>query len=191
MLLPVFVNLKDRPVLVVGGGPMAAAKIATLLPTCARVTVVAPLIDSAIRSSGVIVRERRFEEGDLTGMWFVIAAATPGVNQQVTEAAARLQVFVNAVDDPPNATAYLGSVLRRDGVTIAISTSGRAPALAALLREGLERLLPSDLDQWFAEADRLRAVWRTTGTPMARRRPQLAEALLALYAGSQTPEPIS
>ena len=67
-----------------------------------------------------------------------MAAATPEVNRDVARLAEARHVFVNAVDDPPNATAYLGGVVRRDGVTLAISTAGHAPALAGLLREALD-----------------------------------------------------
>ena len=110
-----------------------------------------------------------------------MAAATPEVNRAVAEEAERRRLFVNAVDDPANASAYLGGVLRRDGVTIAISTNGRAPALAGLLREGLDALLPADLDEWFRRADELKRDWRSTGVPMDARRPQLMEALMKLY----------
>jgi hypothetical protein len=68
--------------------------------------------------------------------WLVVAAATPDVNRQVAEAAESRRVFVNAVDDPANATAFLSGVIRREGVTLAISTSGEAPGLTALLRQG-------------------------------------------------------
>ena len=67
--------------------------------------------------------------------------------------------------------------LRRGGVTVAVSTDGRAPALAGLLREGLEAVLPDDLEGWTAEAERQRAAWRDAGVPMAERRPLLLEAL--------------
>ena len=97
------------------------------------------------------------------------------------EAAGRRRLFVNAVDDPANATAYLGGVLRRDGVTVAISTNGRAPALSGLLREGFDALLPDDLPRWFRRADALKRRWRTTGVPMPSRRPELARAITALY----------
>ena len=76
------------------------------------------------------------------------------------EAAERAQLFVNAVDDPAHATAYLGGVVRRDGVTVAISTDGRAPALAGLLREALDAWLPGDLDAWMAAADEARREWK-------------------------------
>ena len=69
-------------------------------------------------------------------------------------------MFVNAVDDPANASAFLSGVVRRDGVTIAISTSGDAPALTALLREALDALLPADLDRGWSRRAPQRVVWR-------------------------------
>ena len=64
------------------------------------------------------------------------------VNRQVAAAAEERRIFVNAVDDPANASAFLSGVIRREGVTIAISTSGDAPGLTALIRQGLDELLP-------------------------------------------------
>jgi len=179
-LLPIFLKLAERPVLVVGGGVVAASKVSALLPTGARITVVAPAVADAIRATGVTIHERPFQEADLDGQWLVVSAATPDVNREVADAAGRRQMFVNAVDDPANATAYLGGVLRRDGATVAISTNGRAPALAGLLREGIDALLPIDLDDWFRRADQLKREWRSTGVPMEARRPQLLDALIKL-----------
>lgn len=180
-LLPIFLKLDGRAVVVVGGGEVAAGKVASLVPTGARITVIAPAIADAIVRAGVRVRRRRFRASDLDRAWLVVSAATPAVNRAVARAAARRRIFINAVDDPTHASAYLGGVLRRDGVTIAISTDGRAPALAGLLREGLDALLPGDLERWFRHADALKRRWRSTGVPMARRRPQLAEAIARLY----------
>jgi uroporphyrin-III C-methyltransferase/precorrin-2 dehydrogenase/sirohydrochlorin ferrochelatase len=181
-LLPIFLKLDGRKVLVVGGGPVAAGKIEALKSTGARLVVVAPAVSASIRAAGIEVRRRPFRSRDLEGVWLVVSAATPAVNRAVSRAAARRRIFVNAVDDPPNATAYLGGVLRRDAVTIAISTSGRAPAIAGLLREGIDALLPADLDRWLEEADSLKQRWRSTGVPMERRRPELLDALTRLYA---------
>jgi len=110
-----------------------------------------------------------------------VAAAPPEVNRQVLAAAERRHVFVNAVDDPPNASAYAGSVVRRAGVTVAFSTDGRAPALAGLLREALDAWLPGDLDAWMATADEARRGWKRDGVPMEHRRPMLLEMLNRLY----------
>ena len=180
-LFPIFLKLGGRPVLVVGGGVVAASKIEALRTAGAEITVVAPHVSEPIRASGVRVVERGFEPADLDGQWLVVAAATAEVNRMVAEESERRRVFVNAVDDPANASAYLGGVLRRDGVAIAISTIGRAPALAGLLREGLDALLPVDLDEWFRRADELKREWRSKDVPMEARRPQLMEALVKLY----------
>jgi uroporphyrin-III C-methyltransferase/precorrin-2 dehydrogenase/sirohydrochlorin ferrochelatase len=180
-LFPVFLKLAGRDVLVVGAGAVASSKLAALASSGAVITVVAPEISPAVRASGVRCEERPFMSADLDGKWLVVAAATPEVNRAVATAAEQRAVFVNAVDDPSNASAYLGGVLRRDGVTIAISTDGRAPALAGLLREGVDALLPDDLDTWLLRADELKEMWRATAVPMDERRPQLLEALIALY----------
>jgi siroheme synthase-like protein len=135
----------------------------------------------AIRSAGVAIRQKPFEPSDLDGAWFVVAAAPPDVNRHVAAQAERRQLFVNAVDDPANASVYLGGVVRRDGVTLAISTDGAAPALAGLLREALDFMLPGDLAEWNARARAIRASWRERGLPMDARRPELLDALNALY----------
>lgn len=181
-LFPAFLRLKGRRVLVVGGGPVAASKLAALSAAGAVITVVAPEICAPIRDADVTTHRRAFEESDLDGAWFVVAAATPDVNARVAAAAGERHVFVNAVDDPPNASAYLGGVVRRSGVTVAISTDGAAPALAGLLREGIDAMLPADLDRWMETARSIRRTWKANATPMQERRPQLLDALVALHA---------
>ena len=111
----------------------------------------------------------------------MVAAAPAEVNQAVLAAADARHLWVNAVDDPPNATAYLGGVVRRSDVTVAISTGGRAPALAGLLREAIDAWLPSDLDAWLEAADEARREWKRDGVPMEQRRPMLLETLNRLY----------
>ena len=123
---------------------------------------------------------------DRDGAWFVTAAATTEVNRQVREAAEARAVFVNAVDDPANATAYLGGSIVRGGVTVAISTSGRAPALAGLLREAFDAIVPEDIDAWVAHAQELSRRQRADGVPMTDRRPQLLDALNRLYDGRES-----
>lgn len=181
-LLPLFLTLVGRRVLLVGGGPVAAGKLQPLLAVGADVQVVAPEIHPEIERASVAMARRGFVPSDLDGVWLVVAAATPDVNRQVAIAAEERRIFVNAVDDPPNATAYLSGVVRRDGVTIAISTSGEAPAMAGLLREALDAVLPADLGQWMEVARLERAQWRRDGIPMESRRPLLLESLNRLYA---------
>jgi siroheme synthase-like protein len=180
-LFPAFLKLHGRRVVVVGAGPVAASKLAALKAAGAALVVVAPDVCDAVAAAGVRIERREFRPADLDGAWFVVAAAPPDVNRRVAEEAERRQLFVNAVDDPSNASVYLGGVVRRGGVTLGISTNGAAPALAGLLREALDALLPADLDTWSARANELRRSWRARAIPMEARRPELLDALNALY----------
>src|SRR5262245_2745772 len=194
-MYPAFLRLTGRKVVLVGGGRVAAGKLHGLLNEGALVTVVAPEIRPELDVPGVSLERRPFTGTDIDGAWYVVAAAPPAVSRQVLEAAERRGVFVNAVDDPEQATAYAGGVVRRSGVTMAISTDGRAPALAGLLREALDALLPADLDDWMSTADEMRRVWKRSGVSIEARRPQLLEALDRLYGergiNSQEPTPNS
>jgi uroporphyrin-III C-methyltransferase/precorrin-2 dehydrogenase/sirohydrochlorin ferrochelatase len=182
-LYPVFLHLRGRPALLVGGGEIAAAKLDALLASGATVTVVAPRILPRLRRPGVELREREFTPSDLDGMWWAIAAAPPSVNREVARSAEERRVFVNAVDDAGSASAFLGGVLRKGGVTLAVSTAGRAPALAGLLREALEALVPEEIESWAQVAQELRAHWKADAVAFSRRRPLLLRALNELYRG--------
>ncbi len=189
MLLPLFLNLSGRRVLLVGGGPVAAAKLQQLLAATADVHVVSPEVVEEIErtaaSCGVSISRRPFAPDDLDGAWLAVAAATPEVNREVAIAAEARRIFVNAVDDPANASAFLSGVIRREGLTLAISTSGDAPGLTALVRQGFDELLPRrDLAEWVREARRQRKQWKADGVPMDERRPLLLEALNRLYRAS-------
>ncbi len=180
-LFPAFLKLEGRKVIVVGAGPVGASKIEALVTAGADVTVIAPDVISAVADAPVRIERRRFQPSDLDDAWFAVAAAPPDVNREVGAAAEVRHVFVNAVDDLENATAYLGGVVRKRGVTLAISTDGRAPALAGLLREGLETLLPDDVEAWLAVSERERQGWRERQIPIGERRPLLLAAINLLY----------
>ena len=180
-LYPAFLKLRGRPVLLVGGGKVAATKLRGLLDVEAVVTVVAPEIAAELHRPFVRLLRRRFEPEDLDECWFVVSAAPPEVNCEVAAAARSRRIFVNAVDDTDAASAYLGGVVRRGEAMVAISTGGRAPALAGLLREALEWLLPESLGDWVTFAERLRERWRADGVSIEQRRPLLLRALEQRY----------
>jgi uroporphyrin-III C-methyltransferase/precorrin-2 dehydrogenase/sirohydrochlorin ferrochelatase len=182
-LFPVFLKLEGRQVLVVGGGKVAEAKLPGLLAAGARVAVVAPEVREGIAAAPVAIHRRPFEAEDVNGAWLVVAAAPAEVNREVREAAEPRGVFVNAVDDPAHGSVYTGGVVRRGGVTIAVSTGGHAPALAGLLREALEAVLPEDVGDWVDAGAVLRAEQKKAQVPMGDRRPLLLQALNRLYAG--------
>lgn len=181
VLLPLFLDVAGRTVLVVGAGAVATRKAADLVAAGAVVKVVAPRVTDELLASAaaaprsVVVAQRPFDERDLAGAWLVIAATDDAsVQARVAAACEAAHVFCVAVDDPPNASAYGGAVVRRGPVTIALSTSGEAPALARLMREVLEQMLP---DEGYVEAARaLRERWRAEKTPMASRFGELVQA---------------
>ena len=142
-LYPLYVDLSGRAVLVVGGGPVAARKVAGLLAGGARVTVVAPDICDELEALAgreeVTVERRPYAAEDVDGQWLVIAATRRAdVNRAVFEQAERARVFCNVVDDPDLCTCHVPAVVRRGMLQLAISTGGASPALAAHLRRRLE-----------------------------------------------------
>jgi uroporphyrin-III C-methyltransferase / precorrin-2 dehydrogenase / sirohydrochlorin ferrochelatase len=191
---PVNLSLAGRPVLIVGGGQVATHKARALVEAGAQLRVVAPVIAVELTALAEHVAARAFDRArDLDGVSFVVAAAVPEVNRAVAEAAHARGLFVLAVDQPAVGSAQSPAVLRRAGLTVAISTDGAAPALAGLLREALEALLPDerDAERWIELARQARAAWRRDDVPHAERRPLLLSALDALYASqaSATREP--
>ncbi len=178
-LLPLFLRLEGKPVLVVGAGGVAEKKILDLVDAGARVTVIAPdatrAVDELATSGALTLEKRPFVEEDVADVWLVIAATTDEeVQKRVCLAAEVRRTFAIAVDDPPNGSAYSASVIRRGPITIAISTSGEAPALSRLLREVLERALPEEA--WVDAAKELRERWKREGTPMVSRFGELVRA---------------
>jgi precorrin-2 dehydrogenase/sirohydrochlorin ferrochelatase len=152
-LLPIFVKLQNRLVVVVGGGAIAQGKIEGLFAAEARVRVVAPQVTPAIAqwiSLGKVEwQAKTFAPSDLEGAFLVIAAtAAPGVNEAVfTEADAR-GILCNAVDDIEHCHFYYGSVVQRGDLQIAISTNGKSPALAQRLRLLLEKQFGPEYELW-------------------------------------------
>jgi siroheme synthase-like protein len=180
---PLFLRLEGRSVLVVGGGPVAVEKAKALVSAGARVRVVAPEVDVALGELfGSDVEQRAFRPSDVDDAWLVVAAAPPEVNRAVRAAADARRVFVVAVDDVEHCSAIGAAAFERGGITVALSSDGRAPALVALLRRALDSLLPADLAAWSRIAAEARPAWKAAGVPIAERRPLLLRALVALYA---------
>lgn len=145
--LPIFLSLRGRRCVLVGGGHVAERKLALLLRAGASVEVVAPHLSEELLSLAaagqITTRQRHFVDGDVQGAAFVIAATDAvGVNEQVAAAAERAGVLVNVVDQPGVGNVVMPSIVDRSPVVIAIGTGGNAPVLARMLRAKLESLIP-------------------------------------------------
>jgi precorrin-2 dehydrogenase/sirohydrochlorin ferrochelatase len=165
---PIFVEMKDRPCLVIGGGRVAEGKVDGLLAAEAIVTVVSPALTPALaayRDQGRIGwRAREYEESDLDGFEACFVATDDGaVNARVAADARGRRVWVNASDDPANCDFILPSVVRRGQVVVAASTSGGSPALARRLREDLTAFLSEDYEPLAALLSEVRFDLRRRG----------------------------
>ena len=170
-LLPVFLKLDGRPVLVVGAGEIAAGKIESLVAAKAAVTVVAPQARPEIAQlaqQGVVLWHRReFRKADILGQFVIVAGTNiPEVNQRVYRLARKANILTNAVDDPPHCDFYYGSVVSRgEDLQIAISTNGESPAFAQRLRKEIDALLPLNAASWLHEMGELRREILATQPP--------------------------
>ncbi|MGO9009643.1 MAG: bifunctional precorrin-2 dehydrogenase/sirohydrochlorin ferrochelatase [Bryobacteraceae bacterium] len=139
---PIFVALKDRPVLVVGAGKVALRKTKGLLEAGARVTVVAPECESEFESLPVRLVRRTFRAADLAGHVLVFAATNDRLtNHRIGVAAKGRGIFANIADSASECDFILPARVSRQGFHLAISTGGDNPRLAADLRKKLEDLL--------------------------------------------------
>ena len=140
---PVYLNLRGRRCVIIGGGTVAEGKIGRLLDSGAEVCVVSPDATPGIRQfvaeGAVRWEQREYRPGDLEGAFIAIAATNVReVNRRIFEEANERGVMLNAVDDPPNCSFIAPSIVQRGPVTLAISTGGVSPALARKLRESLQ-----------------------------------------------------
>ncbi|MGK3142419.1 siroheme synthase CysG [Pantoea sp. C2G6] len=159
---PLFCRLRGRRCLLVGAGDVAERKARLLLEAGAELLVGAPDFSPAFRQwaqqQAVTLLPGDFDARWLTGCWLVVAATDDdAVNQQVAEAAESQQIFCNLVDAPQQASAIMPSVIDRSPLMVAVSSGGRAPVLARLLREKLEAMLPQHLGQLAKLAGTLRS----------------------------------
>ncbi|MFZ0036868.1 MAG: bifunctional precorrin-2 dehydrogenase/sirohydrochlorin ferrochelatase [Candidatus Acidiferrales bacterium] len=166
-LFPMFVKLRDRLCVVVGGGGVAEAKIPGLLEAGAKVRVIAPEATDAIsewaKEGRLDWAPRKFEPGDLSGAFVVIAATSAlGVNQDVFHEADAQGILCNAVDDPERCHFYYPAIVRRGQLQIAISTGGFSPALAQRLRRELEAKFGPEYETWLEWLGTIRGVLRAS-----------------------------
>jgi uroporphyrin-III C-methyltransferase / precorrin-2 dehydrogenase / sirohydrochlorin ferrochelatase len=173
--LPIFLDVRGEPCLVVGGGEAAARKCALLLRAGARVTVLAPELGAAchadVAAARIGHRAAKFRDADLEGFAVAIAATSDdAVNRAVAAAARARRIPVNVVDQPALCSFILPSIIERAPLTVAVSSGGASPVLARLLRARLESLIPAGYGRLAALAGAFRDRVKARFKPPERRR---------------------
>ncbi len=180
---PIYLDLRERHVLIVGGGPIATGKAQGLVEAGARVCVVAPEVSAAIQrwhAEGALVwHARAFVDSDIDGQFMVIGATDDkALNARVYQLANAQQRVANAVDDLDNCNFIAPAIARRGALQVAVSTSGASPALAKQIRDRIEHELLTDEAAALAE---FLGSWRPAAKdalPTYQRRQALWEGVL-------------
>jgi uroporphyrin-III C-methyltransferase/precorrin-2 dehydrogenase/sirohydrochlorin ferrochelatase len=173
-MLPLALDVTDQPVLVVGAGPVGARRALTLWEAGARVRVVAPQGVAEIRVGAAVGRwawERRgWRPGDEAGARLVCVAVPDGEVSRAVHAACRAAgVLVNVADQPELCDVHFPALVRRGPLKIAVSTDGRSPGFAAVLRDRLDGWLPASLGNFVVRLGEARDLMRARGLPEAER----------------------
>lgn len=153
-LYPIFIKTENINILIVGGGSVATEKIRFILKNSpnANITLVAKEISAEIRTQSMNLKtlfliEKAFEENDLNNMQLCIAAtADKELNHQIYRDAKDRKVLVNVADTPELCDFYLGSIVTKGDLKIAISTNGMSPTLSKRLREFFEAVIPENVN---------------------------------------------
>jgi precorrin-2 dehydrogenase/sirohydrochlorin ferrochelatase len=158
---PVYIQLHDQPCVVIGGGKIAEGKVEGLLAADAQVTVVSPDLTPRLHELAeqdqITYISRTYQPGDLTGAFLVICATDrTEINRQVWEEASANRQLVNVVDDTPHCNFIAPAILRKGDLTIAISTAGKAPALAVRLKEQFQKEIGPEYERFLDLAGQLR-----------------------------------
>ena len=158
---PVYLDLRDRPCVVIGGGTVAERKALTLLEAGAEVTIISPALTPKLRelsdAGKITYLQKQYEEKDLSGEFLVIAATpSPEVNTLVATTCRKKHMLVN-VAVPPEANSFIvPSVVERGDLLIAISTSGTSPALAKKIRQDIEQRYGAEYELFLEKLSAMR-----------------------------------
>jgi precorrin-2 dehydrogenase/sirohydrochlorin ferrochelatase len=150
-VFPLFIDLKGRKCIIIGGGNVAARKVEILLQFGAHLVVISPKLIpelEAYKEKGAFIHiDRLYCDKDIEGAFLVIAATSDNeANERIYNTAVKLNIFVNVVDDPEKCTFLFPSVIKKDDLVIGVSTSGSFPMLSKALRKKIENIVPMNFD---------------------------------------------
>lgn len=150
---PLFINLKDKKVLIVGGGKIAYRKLEKLINFEAKITIVAPDICKEIKeleqkNNNINLLEKSFEKEDIINSYLVIAATNDkAMNTKISNYCKEENIQINAVDDLENCTFIFPALIKKDNLTIGITTNGKTPEVSAMLRRKIQNSLPINTEK--------------------------------------------
>lgn len=176
---PMFINLNDKPVLIVGGGAVALRKLEKLRPYGAKITVVAPEILPGIADfPGIELKRKRFEPSDLRPRPSLVIAATDSkaVNRRLSSLCRRRHIPVNVADEPALCSFLFPALVQRGAFSAGISTGGASPVAAAWFKERLSELLPDGLEGILSWMESLRPLVKAA-IPEQKKRGELFRRL--------------
>ena len=184
-LYPIFLKTEQLHFLIVGGGNVAHEKLFFILKSSpqTRVTVVAPMIREEVKelaaSHQVELIKDVYHADYLAGRHLVIATTDqPAVNRQVYEDARARNLLVNVADTPELCDLYLGGIVTKGNLKIAISTNGKPPTLAKRLRQLFENIFPEDIDQLLRNLHRYRSTLKLSFEQKVDRMNALTQELI-------------
>ena len=184
---PMFVDIKKKKCLIVGGGTVALRKVQVLLDFGADVVVVALEVISKIKEYPVTVYQRNFEKEDLQGCELVVAATDDaGLNHKIAEAAQKQKIPVNAVDQQEDCSFIFPSYLKHRDLVGAFSSAGNSPVLTQYLKESLKEILTEELGQINDYMGSIRPVVKTRIETEKLRRQVYQTILARLLAEKKT-----
>jgi precorrin-2 dehydrogenase/sirohydrochlorin ferrochelatase len=158
-------NMSGKLAVIIGGGDVAARKLADLIDAGANIKIISPEFnDDLIKTSElfkdrVTLINRKYQKNDLAGTLLVFSATNDtNVNREIFDEAKEKNILINAVDDPPNCSFYIPSFIRKGDLILSISTSGASPAMAARLRREMEKHIPENIELILERLNKARTI---------------------------------
>ncbi len=184
-LFPVFLKLENMVVLIVGGGKVGLEKITVMLSNAPQTTIrlVAETIHKEIhhlaeKHRGLQLHERLFLPADLSGVDIVIIAINdPHESARISSLARQHHKLVNVADKPDQCDFYMGSIVQKGQLKIAISTNGKSPTIAKRLKEVFQEILPDELEQILEQMQRIRSEIKGDFTEKVKRLNEITREL--------------
>jgi len=178
---PMFMDMKDSKVLLVGGGTIATEKLEKLIDFTKEITVIALHVSEAfkglVEEYGLTLEQRAYNKGDIKGFDIVIVATdTPLLQQSIYEESRGSNVLVNSVDNTAYCDFIFPSYIKKEDLTIAFSTGGASPAFSKRIRQYFEKVIPENIGDFLNKMKSLRM-----NIPKGNERMRHFEALVEEY----------